>query len=97
MAAEISEPRRGLTFEDVWVAIMADREEQRERHREIDRIMQETERMMQETSRKMQETDRMMKETSRRMQETDRKIGELGNRFGELAEHLVAPSITEKF
>jgi predicted RecB family endonuclease len=31
------------------------------------------------------------------MKETDRKIGELGNRFGELAEHLVAPSITEKF
>jgi Zn/Cd-binding protein ZinT len=24
-------------------------------------------------------------------------IGELGNRFGELAEHLVAPSIREKF
>jgi hypothetical protein len=43
------------------------------------------------------ETDRMMKETALRMKETDRKIGELGNRFGELAEHLVAPSIREKF
>jgi hypothetical protein len=37
------------------------------------------------------------KETDRRMKETDRQIGELGNRFGELAEHLVAPSIKEKF
>ena len=44
-----------------------------------------------------QETDRKMQETDRKMQETDRKIGELGNRFGELAEHLVAPSIKEKF
>ena len=31
------------------------------------------------------------------MKETDRKIGELSNRFGELVEHLVAPSIMEKF
>ena len=31
------------------------------------------------------------------MKETDRIIGDLGNRFGELAEHLVAPSIKEKF
>ena len=44
-----------------------------------------------------QEADRRMKETDRRMKETDRRIGELGNRFGELAEHLVAPSIMEKF
>ena len=44
-----------------------------------------------------QETDRQFKETRKQMKETDRKIGELGNRFGELAEHLVAPSIKEKF
>jgi len=37
------------------------------------------------------------KETDRQMKETYRQIGELGNRFGELAEHLVAPSIMEKF
>jgi hypothetical protein len=36
-------------------------------------------------------------ENREQMKETDRKIGELGNRFGELAEHLVAPSIKEKF
>jgi hypothetical protein len=53
--------------------------------------------MFQEIGRKMEETDRQMKETGQRMKETDRKIGELGNRFGELAEHMVAPSIREKF
>jgi len=44
-----------------------------------------------------QETREQMKETDRQMKETNKKIGELGNRFGELAEHLVAPSIKEKF
>ena len=44
-----------------------------------------------------QELREQQKDTDRRMKETDRKIGELGNRFGELAEHLVVPSIKEKF
>ena len=53
--------------------------------------------MFQETAQRFKETDLKMQETDRKMRETDRKIGELGNRFGELAEHLVAPSIREKF
>jgi hypothetical protein len=61
----IREPQRGLSFEDVWAAIMELRENS--------------------------------KETALQMKQTDRKLGELGNRFGELAEHLVAPSIHEKF
>ena len=43
------------------------------------------------------ETERRQQETDRQMKETDRRIGALGNRFGELAEHLVTPSIMEKF
>jgi hypothetical protein len=50
-----------------------------------------------ETARVVKENARRIKETDRRMKETDRKMGELGNRFGELAEHIVAPSIHEKF
>ena len=50
-----------------------------------------------ETREQMKETDRRMQETDRRMKETDKRIGDLHNRFGELAEHLVAPSIMEKF
>jgi hypothetical protein len=50
---------------------------------------------------KSQETydriEQVMAETAIRMRETDRQIGALGNRFGELAEHLVSPSIKEKF
>jgi chromosome segregation ATPase len=64
---------------------------------ETDRQMKETDRRIAETDIQIKETDLQMKETARRMKETDRMIGELGNRFGELAEHLVAPSIREKF
>ncbi|MDR1622408.1 MAG: hypothetical protein LBS00_08550 [Synergistaceae bacterium] len=36
-------------------------------------------------------------ETNRKMKATDIRFGALDNRFGELAEHLVEPSIMEKF
>ena len=65
--------------------------------KETDRKMKETDRQIKETSRQMEETGLQMKETDRRMKETDKRIGDLSNRFGELAEHLVAPSIREKF
>jgi hypothetical protein len=53
--------------------------------------------MFQETDRRMKETDRQMKETRWKIEQTGMQIGYLNNRFGELAEHLVAPSIKEKF
>jgi len=39
----------------------------------------------------------MFQEIGRKQKITDKMIGDLGNRFGELAEHMVAPSINEKF
>jgi hypothetical protein len=82
-ATRTREPQQGLTFDDVWAALM----ELRERTEETDRIVKEN-------ALQMKETKRVLKESG---QETDRRMGELGNRFGELAEHLVAPSIHEKF
>ena len=76
----------GLTFEKVWAALMENREQ-----------MKETDRKMQETDRKMQETDRLFKELAQSRKETDKYIGKLGNRFGEMVEHLILPSIKEKF
>jgi hypothetical protein len=73
----------GLTFEKVWAMFQ-----------ESDRKFLETREEIKEADRKLQE---QMKETDRMFRETDRKIGALSNRFGELAEHLVAPSIMEKF
>ena len=87
------------------------RKEDKLRMQEADRQWQEAKLQMQETDRRMQETDRVVKETSEKVRETieqmrkteeqlkknDKKFGELHNRFGELAEHMVAPSIREKF
>jgi hypothetical protein len=59
------EPRRGLTFEDVWAALMELRESSKE-----------TDRRMKETDRRMKETERILKESG---QETDRRIKEIVN------------------
>ena len=53
--------------------------------------------MFQETRESQKETDRMMKETSRKMEMLNEQMGGLHNSFGEMAEHLVAPSIEERF
>ena len=91
---------RGLTFEQVWAALM----ESRQLQKETDRIVKETSLQMKETDRKMQETDRIVQETSLQMKETDRQIKEIGkqfgdftNRFGEVVEHMIAPNLQEKF
>ncbi|MCL2184552.1 MAG: restriction endonuclease, SacI family [Treponema sp.] len=84
---------RGITFEQVWAALMEDRkamEELREAHRK-------NERLFEETAIRIEETDRQIKETSNQMKETDKKMGDLYNRFGEIAEHLVAPNINKRF
>ena len=80
MADSLSYPR-GLTFEQVWAALMEDREQQKETARQLKEIQQETARQIkenqQETARQIketqQETDRQIRETQR---ETDRQIKE---------------------
>ncbi|MCL1927769.1 MAG: hypothetical protein FWG07_03115 [Treponema sp.] len=79
-------PRKGLTFEDVWAALMETRKHQ-----------EETARQMRETDREVKETARQMKETDRIIKETNRKFGEFSNRFGEIVEYQVLPRIEEKF
>jgi hypothetical protein len=107
-ATETREPEMGLTFEKVWAMFQeSDRrmqkmsEETAQQMRETDRKIQEIAQQMQkeneETDRRIKETARQIKETARHIKKTDENIGGLGNRFGELAEHLVGPSIMEKF
>ncbi|MDR2375835.1 MAG: hypothetical protein LBD96_05280 [Treponema sp.] len=49
MQEPVYEPRKDLSFSDVWAALM----ELRESQRETDRMMQETDRRMQETNRQI--------------------------------------------
>ena len=91
-----------LTFEKVWASIQ-----------ETNRQLKESEQKSQEADRRFRESlqesgkefDRKMQESMRKLRDdldeefkrTDRIVGALGNRFGELVEHLVTPSIIEKF
>ncbi|MDR1902197.1 MAG: hypothetical protein LBQ88_07965 [Treponema sp.] len=59
----VREPQRGLTFEDVWAAMM-----------ETDRKFQETDRKFQETDRMIKE---MAKETDRKIGSLGGRFGEL--------------------
>ena len=98
---------RGISFEQVWAALMETREQQKE----TDRLLQETRQLVQEnalrqkeTDRQIKETDRQMKETDLQMKETDRRInkvskeiGRLGNSIGGIIETLMAARLWEKF
>jgi hypothetical protein len=77
------QPMRGLTFEDVWAAMM-----------ETDRRMQE---LSAESDRRMKETEKLIEATARQMKETDKKFGEFTNRFGRMVEHMVVPNLLTKF
>jgi hypothetical protein len=84
---------RGITFEQVWAALMEDRERQREdreRQKETDRQMKETDRILKETAKRQEETARQMKEF-------DKRFGDWTNRFGEVVEYMIAPNLRQKF
>jgi hypothetical protein len=74
---------RGLTFEDVWAALMEDRE-QMNKSRE-------------EAELRSKKIDKQLEETGRFIDSVGKQMGDLHNRFGELAEHLVLPSIVKRF
>ena len=68
-------------------------------------MFQETDRKFQESQEKFdrgmeksrEEFDRRMREADLRLKKTEEQMGGLHNSFGELAEHLVAPSVVERF
>jgi archaellum component FlaC len=93
VAAQIEETNRTVTAQirETNQAVSA---QIRETNQTVSAQIKETDQAVAELSVQIKETDRLLAKSK---QELDRKMGELGNRFGELAEHLVAPSINEKF
>ena len=72
----------------------SDQEYRKQKEQSDREYWEQKEKSDREYRERMEEADRKDRE---RMKEIDRRIGELSNRFGELAEHLVLPSIKEKF
>ena len=74
---------RGLDFEQVWAALMENREQQKEtarRQEETDRIIKESQ-----------------EETARQIKDINKRFGEYSNRLGEISEYMIAPNLVEKF
>jgi hypothetical protein len=96
MAVETQErqPQMGLTFDQVWAAMMESDRKFQAMSQEADKRQQE---LVQEMRLSSQETDRKFQEMVQDMKNLKEQMGGLHNSFGELAEHLVAPSIAEKF
>lgn len=63
---QMREPQRGLTFDDVWAAMM-----------ETDKRLQELTRKFEETDRKIEETNKQIKRTDRQIGELGNRFGEL--------------------
>jgi hypothetical protein len=78
---------KGLDFEQVWAALMEDREQ-----------MKELRESQKEAALRLKETERIMKESSERLkEEMNNRIGSLTNLFGDVTEAMIAPKICEKF
>jgi hypothetical protein len=73
----------GLTFQDVWAAMMESRAEH-------DRMIAETDKKIQENAAQQKKTDQLIKDLGKQM-------GGLHHSFGELAANLVAPNLVAKF
>jgi hypothetical protein len=110
--AQTRQPQRGLTFEDVWAALM----ETDRRQQETDRQMQETDRRMQESKaehdRRMQESkaeydrqmqesktehDRWMQEMEKIVKELSKNVGGVNKSFGRLMEEMYSARLWNKF
>jgi hypothetical protein len=108
MAKSLPAYPRGLDFEQVWAALMENREWFRETADRVERQMKENDerltkqvaeidRIVKETALRQAENALQMKETDRQMKETGKRISELGSRFGEMVEYLVMPDLVDKF
>ncbi|MCL2381983.1 MAG: hypothetical protein FWC64_10430 [Treponema sp.] len=74
---------RGLTFEQVWAALMENRQQLKEM----------TEQQKTADAKRQAEWEK----TEKIVRRNSRQMGGLHRRFGQLAEHLVAPNIAKRF
>ncbi|MDR3283869.1 MAG: hypothetical protein LBS97_01675 [Treponema sp.] len=94
---QMRQPQMGLTFEDVWAAMMESRAEHDRMIAETDKKFQETERLFKETREFQKEVSAQQKKTDQQIKDLGKQMGGLHKSFGDLAEHLVAPNLVTKF
>ncbi|MDR1029723.1 MAG: hypothetical protein LBL76_02505 [Treponema sp.] len=94
---ETREPQMGLTFEQVWAAIIESSRKMEESRQETEREIKDlTESIKQlresqkETTQQIKETDRLVKETAEQMKETDRLVKETTEQMKETDQRIDA-------
>ena len=83
MGTTIPDYPKDITFEQVWAALMEDREQMKESREEADR--------------RAQEADKRMQKLEEQVEKTSKLVGGLGNSIGGLVETLFAARLWEKF
>ncbi|MDR1398563.1 MAG: ELKS/Rab6-interacting/CAST family protein [Treponema sp.] len=108
IVAQVHQPEKRPTFEDVWAAILETEKRFQETDKrfqesraEHDRMIAETEKRFQESraehDRMIAETNKAIKEMSARVDRVTQNVGGLNRSIGELVETLIAARLWEKF
>jgi hypothetical protein len=100
-AEQAREAAKGLTFEDVWAALMEDRRKAEESRMEWDKRMAESKKESDRSKKEMAKSKKEIEESQKRMEKTvadlSKNIGGLNNSLGELTEALFSPELNKKF
>jgi hypothetical protein len=86
MAVATQQPQMGLSFEQVWAAIMKTEEQ-----------MKRTDERIDEMSARVDQTSINVDKMSRKVDKVSANVGGLGRSLGELIETLIAARLWEKF
>ena len=102
MGTTVPDYPRGITFEQIWAAIHADREATEARKKEFDREMQERQEKIDKEMRELKESQRksareLNKQLEKSAKQLNKQLGALGNRFGEMIECMVLPNMVRQF
>ncbi|GMO36826.1 MAG: hypothetical protein Ta2B_16720 [Termitinemataceae bacterium] len=98
METAIQQPQMGLTFEQVWAALMETRAHQEKTEENMDRMIKRadkmsedheaTKRMVRETSVQIKETEKAIKETSAQIEETKKMVRETSEQMKRTDEQM---------
>jgi hypothetical protein len=93
MATQTHEPQRGLTFDDVWAALMENREDLKE----TARIVKENAVQQKATDAKLDKLETLVNRVTRNVDRVTKNVGGVNNDIGDFAEGLLTSDLLKKF
>ncbi|MHC6204763.1 hypothetical protein ACYULU_16420 [Breznakiellaceae bacterium SP9] len=93
-------PRRGLSFRQVWAALMENRDAQQKTDAKIQAVadaQQKTDEQINRTDEQMKRTDAKMESLTENVNRVNKNVGGANNSIGRLTEVLFAAGLWKKF